>query len=75
MQLRVNTLDVVQRDRFVEQHLVERCGEAPVHIMSMKHSHADHSACKVKVRQVLLQHHHMIFVGDGKFMLQGMILK
>jgi hypothetical protein len=54
VKLRINTLNVIQSDRFVEQHFVERSGEATIYVVPMKHCNANDTPYEVKVGQVLL---------------------
>lgn len=67
MQVRVHSLNVVQDDELVEQHLVEGHGEAPVNVMAVEDCHSNDSAHKVEVGQMFLEerqhvshhtHHH-----------------
>lgn len=39
MQVGVHALDVGQRDSLVEEHLVERHGEAAVDVVAVEHRH------------------------------------
>lgn len=55
MEVRVNRLHVVQRDRFSQQLFVEGQGEASINVVAVKHRHAHDTTHEVEVRQVLLQ--------------------
>uniref|UniRef100_A0A182UZK7 Uncharacterized protein n=1 Tax=Anopheles merus TaxID=30066 RepID=A0A182UZK7_ANOME len=48
MQIRIDVLDVGQRDRFVEQLLVERQRETPIQHVIVKHRNAEYAPDKVK---------------------------
>jgi len=54
VKFRINTLNVIQCDGFVQQHFVKRSGEATIYIMTMEHCDANDTPHKVKVRQMLL---------------------
>lgn len=54
MQIGVDGLHVVQRDRFAQQLLVKRQREASVNVVAVEHRHAHDATHKVEVRQVLL---------------------
>ena len=53
MQIRVNRLNVIKSDRFIQQHLVERGSEASVDVVTMEDGSANDSAHKVEVRQMV----------------------
>ena len=50
----VNTLKVIQGNRVAKKLLVEGKSEASIDVEAMKHSHAQHTTNKVKIRQMLL---------------------
>lgn len=50
----INTLKVVQGYRMAKKLLVEGKSEPSIDVEAMKHSHAQHTTNKVKVRQMLL---------------------
>lgn len=52
MQIRIDVLDVGQRDRFVEQLLVEWQRETPIQHVIVEHRNAENAPDKVKVRQM-----------------------
>lgn len=54
LQLRVDGLDVLQRDGLVEQHLVEGQRETTVDVVAVEHRQPDHTPNKVEVGEVLL---------------------
>lgn len=50
----VDRLHIVQRDRFSQQLFVEGKSEASVDVVAVKHRHAHNATHKVEVGQVLL---------------------
>lgn len=53
MEVSVDALNVWQRDRFVQQLLIERKCEASVEAVTMKHSDAQNSSNEVEVREMI----------------------
>lgn len=52
MQLGIDALDVLQRDRLVQQLLVEGHREAPLQLVVVEHGYAQHPADEVEVGEV-----------------------
>lgn len=53
MQVWIDTFDVIQVDRFVEQHFVERHCKPTVDVMSVENGQSDDPADEVKVGKVV----------------------
>lgn len=53
VQVRIDSLNVVQGDGFIQEHLVERCSEATIDMVAMEDSSANNPSHKVEVRQVV----------------------
>lgn len=50
----IDRLHIVERDRFAQQLFVEGQSEASVNVVAVKHRHAHDTTHEVEVRQVLL---------------------
>lgn len=53
MQFRIDTLDIAQRNRFVQQLLVEWRRKSAVKTMTMEYSNAKNATDKMKIRQMI----------------------
>ena len=56
VQLGIDTLDIVQIDGLVEEHLVEWRGEAAVDVVTVEDGNANDAADKVKIAQMVFIH-------------------
>ncbi len=54
VEVRVDRLHIVERDRFAQQLFVEGQSEASVNVVAVEHRHAHDTTHEVEVRQVLL---------------------
>lgn len=55
MEVRIDRLHIVQRDRFSQQLFVEGQGETSINVVAVEHRHSHDTTHEVEVRQMLLQ--------------------